>query len=81
VVIQQIDGNIIQPKIVGDKVGLEPLWVITAVIVFGSYWGITGMLVAVPFTALIKTILRKAIARRREVVYTIHDNKTDGSGK
>jgi predicted PurR-regulated permease PerM len=67
-VIQQIDGNIIQPKIVGGKVGLEPLWVITAVIVFGSYWGIWGMLVAVPVTALIKALFKKMISKRREAV-------------
>lgn len=68
VVISQIDGNIIQPRIVGQKVGLEPLWVITGVIVFGSYWGIPGMLVAVPVTALIKALAKRFINKRRESV-------------
>jgi predicted PurR-regulated permease PerM len=67
-VIQQLDGNIIQPKIVGDKVGLEPLWVITAVLVFGAYWGITGMLIAVPFAAFIKAILKDVLKRKKHEV-------------
>lgn len=66
VIIQQIDANIIQPRIVGNRVGLEPFWVITAILVFGSYWGILGMIVAVPFTALIKTIVKKVIQKKRE---------------
>jgi predicted PurR-regulated permease PerM len=74
IIIQQIDGNIIQPKIVGERVGLEPLWVITAVIVFGSYLGLLGMLVAVPFMALIKVLLKRMIARKRESVKKQKEN-------
>lgn len=66
IVIMQIDANIIQPRIVGQRVGLEPLWVITAVIVFGSYWGILGMIIAVPTTALIRILLKRLIEKRRE---------------
>lgn len=66
IIIQQIDGNILQPRIVGSKVGLEPFWIITAILIFGSYWGIIGMLVAVPFAALIKTILKRIIDKKRD---------------
>lgn len=66
--LQQIDGNIIQPKIIGKRVGLGPLWVITAVLAFGSFWGVFGMILAVPFTALLKTTLERLIQKKREKV-------------
>jgi Predicted permease len=68
IVIQQIDGNIIQPKIIGEKVGLGPLWVISAVLVFGSFWGVFGMIIAVPFTAFIKAVVKRIIDNKRAVV-------------
>lgn len=70
VIIQQVDGNIIQPKIVGAKVGLEPLWVIVSVLVFGGYWGIVGMLIAIPATVVIKTILIKLINKKKRKAKT-----------
>lgn len=76
ILIQQLDGNIIQPKIIGNKVGLEPLWVITAVLIFGSYWGVIGMILAVPFTALFKTIFVRLVEKKRnEVAITKEDKK------
>ena len=66
--IQVIDGNIMQPKIVGNKVGLGPISVITAVLVFGSFWGIIGMLIAVPIVALLKTIAVRFIENRRQAI-------------
>lgn len=50
---QQIDGNIVQPKIVGDKVGLLPVWILIAVLIGGSYFGGIGMIASVPTAALI----------------------------
>ena len=50
---QQIDGNIVQPKIVGDKVGLLPVWILIAVLIGGSYFGGIGMIASVPTVALI----------------------------
>lgn len=50
---QQIDGNIVQPKIVGDKVGLLPVWILIAVLIGGSYFGGIGMIASVPIAALI----------------------------
>lgn len=71
IIIQQIDGNVIQPRIVGNRVGLEPLWVITAVLMFGTFWGIPGMIIAVPFTALLKAILIRVIDKKRAAVKKI----------
>ena len=60
VIIQQIDGNIIYPKVVGSSTGLHPLTVLLAVNFGGYFWGILGMILAVPITACIKQyIVRK----------------------
>lgn len=68
IIVQQFDANVIQPRVVGNRVGLEPLWVITAVLVFGNYWGVLGMIIAVPFTALIKAVLKRIIDKKRTEV-------------
>jgi len=52
--VQIIEGNILSPRIVGDRVGLHPVWVIFAVLVFSHFWGILGLLIAVPASAVIK---------------------------
>jgi predicted PurR-regulated permease PerM len=65
--LQQVDGNIIGPKILGDKTGLSSLWVITAILVGGGFFGLAGMFFGVPVFAclycfsnfLIKVRLRK----------------------
>ncbi|TCT16142.1 putative PurR-regulated permease PerM [Natranaerovirga pectinivora] len=53
-ILQQIDGNIIVPKVVGENVNLNPLMVLLAIFIFGSLFGVLGMIVAVPITALFK---------------------------
>jgi len=61
VVIQQIDGNLIYPKVVGTSTGLHPVFVLLAVTFGGYFWGLLGMVLAVPVTACLKLfILRKA---------------------
>ena len=60
IVIQQIDGNFIYPKVVGSSTGLHPLFVLLAVTFGGYFWGILGMILAVPIAACIKQyIVRK----------------------
>lgn len=56
IVMGQLDGNFIQPKIVSKSVGISPFWVIFSVIVFGGIFGIPGMLLGVPFTAALRMI-------------------------
>ena len=62
-VLQQIDGNVIGPKILGDSTGLEGFWVIFAITVFGGLFGIPGMIIGVPLFAIIYAGL-KALATR-----------------
>ena len=52
--LQQLDGNVIGPKIMGDKVGLSPLWVVSAVIIGGGLFGFMGFFLAVPVFAIAK---------------------------
>lgn len=61
VIIQQIDANIIYPRVVGSSVGLHPLFVLVSVIVGGYYWGIFGMILAVPTAAIIKVFIMKKL--------------------
>ena len=64
VILQQLEGNIIYPKVVGSSIGLPGIWVLAAVTVGGGLLGIFGMLLAVPVTAALYQILRTDVARR-----------------
>ena len=57
IILQQIDANIINPKIVGDSLKISPLLVIFAVTIGGAYFGFLGMFLAVPIVAVIKIVL------------------------
>lgn len=63
-VIQQFDANVIEPKIVGDKIGLSSLGVITAVIVMGGYFGVIGTFFGVPIFAVICTLINAWVDSR-----------------
>ncbi|MBR4261669.1 MAG: AI-2E family transporter, partial [Clostridia bacterium] len=56
-ILQQIDANIINPKIVGESLKISPLLVIFAVTIGGAYFGILGMFLAVPVVAVIKVLI------------------------
>ncbi|MDD3874541.1 MAG: AI-2E family transporter, partial [Methanosarcina sp.] len=60
-VIQQIDSNIIYPKIVGSNTGLHPVFVLVAITFAGYFWGILGMLLAVPAAACIRLFIVRKI--------------------
>ena len=58
IALQQLDGNVIGPKILGDKTGLSSLWVIVAILVGGSFFGVPGMFFGVPVFACAYTLIR-----------------------
>ena len=60
-ILQQIDANIINPKIVGDSLKISPLLVIFAVTVGGAYFGVLGMFLAVPVVAVLMLIIEDFI--------------------
>jgi predicted PurR-regulated permease PerM len=62
---QFVEGNILTPKLVGDSVGLHPVWLLFALSVFGSLFGFVGLLVAVPVAAIIGVLMRFALDRYR----------------
>ncbi len=71
-VIQFIDGNIIDPHIVGGNIKISPFCVIFAVIVFGGLWGFVGLIVGVPIFAVIYDIVKKLIYSRLKKIGKAH---------
>ena len=61
--LQQLDGNVIGPKILGDKTGLSSFWVLFGIILFGGLWGLVGMVVAVPLVAVLYDLIKKMVHR------------------
>lgn len=59
--LQQLDGNIIGPMILGDSTGLSAIWVIFAITLFGGVWGVFGMFVGVPLFAVIYSLIKAFI--------------------
>lgn len=64
IVIQQLDGNIIGPAILGESTGLSAFWVLFSILLFGGFWGIAGMLVGCPLFAVIYRIIRDFISMK-----------------
>jgi len=65
-IVQFLVGNIIAPRIVGESVGLHPVWVILAIAVAGVFLGFVGLLLAIPGAILVKLLLEVGLARYRE---------------
>lgn len=68
VILQQLEGNLIYPRVVGNSIGLPGIWVLTAVTVGGGILGIGGMLLAVPLFAAGYRLIREDMARRNPPV-------------
>ena len=82
-VLQQVDGNIIGPKILGNTTGLSSFWVLFAILLFGGLWGFVGMIVGVPLFAVIYDVIKKLVIHglkrneELEMVNTYHDHFGD----
>lgn len=61
--LQQLDGNVIGPAILGDRTGLSSFWVLFAIILCGGLWGIVGMVICVPMFAVIYDTVKKLVRR------------------
>jgi len=61
--LQQLDGNIIGPAILGDRTGLSSFWVLFAIILCGGLWGIAGMVICVPMFAVIYDTVKKLVRK------------------
>lgn len=79
-VLQQLDGNVIGPKILGNTTGVPSFWVLFAILLFGGMWGVVGMVIGVPLFAVIYDIIRKLVYRglrkhKRESMITDYEEK------
>lgn len=63
-IIQQLENNLIYPYVVGNSIGLPGMWVLVAVTIGGSIFGVAGMLIFIPMTSVIYTLLRETINKR-----------------
>jgi len=63
-IIQQFEGNVIYPRVVGSSIGLPGMWVLLAVTIGGGFFGVVGMLLMVPFASVLYTLLREFTQRR-----------------
>ncbi|HCO28622.1 MAG TPA: AI-2E family transporter, partial [Lachnospiraceae bacterium] len=63
-VLQQFEGNVIYPRVVGSSVGLPAMWVLVAVTLGGSMLGIVGMLIYIPLFSVIYSLLREHINKK-----------------
>lgn len=72
---QFLEGNVITPRLVGQSVGLHPVWLIFALSVFGALFGFVGMLVAVPVAAMIGVLIRFAIGKYKNSL--LYRGRTD----
>ena len=63
-VLQQIEGNLIYPKVVGSSVGLPSIWVLAAVTIGGSLMGVVGMLIFIPIVSVIYSLFRASVYKR-----------------
>lgn len=61
IILQQLDGNVIGPRILGDRLGLSGFWILFSILVFGSLWGFLGMLIGVPVFAVLYDIIRSFV--------------------
>ena len=62
---QFLEGNVLTPRLVGASVGLHPVWLMFALFAFGSLFGFTGLILAVPLAAVLGVLIRFAIGRYR----------------
>ena len=63
-ILQQVEGNLIYPHVVGSSVGLPSIWVLFAVTIGGSLMGVLGMLLFIPLTSVIYTLFREFVYDR-----------------
>ncbi len=77
VVLQQIEGNLIYPKVVGNSIGLPGIWVLATITIGGSLMGITGMLIAVPIAAAVYRLIRDDMERREQLQDDAKDDEEE----
>jgi predicted PurR-regulated permease PerM len=75
---QAVEGNFLTPKLVGDSVGLHPVWIVFALLAAGSLFGFTGLLLAVPMAAVIGVLVRFFLRQYLNSPYFLGEGGTTG---
>ena len=73
IILQQLEGNLIYPRVVGTSIGLPGIWVLAAVTVGSSLMGFAGLIIGVPLTAVLYTLLKRNL-HKREAAQNPPDN-------
>ena len=63
IILQQVDGNLIGPRILGDRLGVSGFWILFSILFFSSLWGIVGMLIGVPVFAVLYDLIRRLVGK------------------
>jgi predicted PurR-regulated permease PerM len=74
IVVQNIIGNLIEPKIFGDRLGLNPLVILLSLLLWGYIWGIIGMFLSVPLTAIIKIVFSNSSSKNMKFITNLMSN-------
>lgn len=74
IVVQNIIGNIIEPKIFGDRLGLNPIVILLSLLIWGYLWGIVGMFLAVPLTAIVKIVMSNSSSKNLRFITNLMGN-------
>lgn len=74
VILQQVEGNFIYPKVVGSSIGLPGIWVLAAIIIGSGLGGIVGMLLGVPIAASAYKLIRNATRRKEKICASLPDS-------
>ena len=80
-IIQQFDGNVLGPKLIGDKIGLKSFWVLFAILLFGGLFGFWGMIFAVPIFACIYEFCKHRVEKRIEYNKLLEETETKKTKK
>ena len=80
IILQQLEGNLIYPHVVGGSVGLPSIWVLVAVTVGGSLMGVVGMLVCIPLSSVLYTLFREYVKKRLQERNVVADKYRQGLG-
>lgn len=73
VCLQQVEGNFIYPRVVGNNVGLPPIVLISAIVLFSGFFGVVGLLVSAPVTSVIYTLIRRYVFTRLRQMKIPHE--------
>lgn len=71
IVLQQLEANIIYPRVVGTQVGLPSFWVLSAVVVGGGLFGVAGMIIGIPLLAVVRKLLLEEVERREQLAQAV----------